>query len=87
MSNHTRRLRALEHARLRRSLTEAGQPYGLSADDLLDEARQFFALPLAAQLAEIESIMPQLRQQGFTDTDLVDMRALLIREYRPMTTL
>jgi hypothetical protein len=82
MSNHARCLRALERAQLWRNLAAAGAPYGISADDLLDEARRYFALPLAEQLAELDTLTDE-----FSGEELADMRAFLIREYRPMTTL
>jgi hypothetical protein len=74
-----RRIRMLEVAHFQRLLATAGAPYGVSADELLAEARQFFALPLAAQLAELDTLTDE-----FSGEELDAMRAILIREYRPM---
>jgi hypothetical protein len=52
--------------------------------ELLDEARAFFALPLAEQLAEIEAITPELQAQGFTAADCAHLRQTLIQHYRPL---
>jgi hypothetical protein len=76
------RLQRLEVAHLRRLWTEAGQPYGLSAHEILDEARRYFALPLAAQLADLDTLTDE-----FSGEELATMRTLLIREYRPTTIL
>ena len=65
MSNHAQRLRALEHTRIRRLLTEAGQPYGLSADDLLETAREIFALIDSPDVAALEaSPLSWMRRHG-----------------------
>jgi hypothetical protein len=79
-----RRLVRCEEAHIRQLAAQAGAPYGVSADGLLEEARQFFVLPLAEQLAAMASITPELRCEGFTDADLADMRETLIRYDRPM---
>jgi hypothetical protein len=76
------RLQRLEVAHLRHLLTEAGAPYGLSADEIMDEATRYFALSLAAQLAELDS-----QTDEFSGEELATMRALLIREYRLTTIL
>jgi hypothetical protein len=47
-----RRLHALEMQSIWRLAAAAGAPYSLTGTDVLDEARRFFRLPLAAQLAE-----------------------------------
>jgi hypothetical protein len=51
---------------------------------VLEAARAFFRLSLAAQLAEVHQAEADLRRAGFTDKDLTDMRQTLIRYYRPM---
>jgi hypothetical protein len=73
------RLQRLEIAHLRHLLTEAGAPYGASADDILDEAQHYFALLLAAQLDELNTLT-----DAFSAEELNAMRTLLIREYRPL---
>jgi hypothetical protein len=79
MSNHARRLKALEIAHIKRLAAEAGEPYGLSAAAVLDEAKRYFALPLAEQLAELDTLTDQ-----FSGEELDAMRAILIRGYRPL---
>jgi hypothetical protein len=78
------RLDAHERTRQMRSLTAAAAPYGLTANDLLDEARRVFALPLAEQLATIDEHADLLRAEGLTDADLAHIRETLTRYYRPM---
>jgi hypothetical protein len=70
--------------RLERRIQRLETQTRLERAELMAEARRFFALPLATQLAEMESIAPELRAEGFTDADLADMRAALIRYYRPL---
>ena len=82
MTPRERRLRKLEVAHFRHSLANAGAPYGVSADELLEEARRFFALPLAGQLAELDTVT-----DAFSGEELDAIRAILIREYRPTTIL
>jgi hypothetical protein len=58
--------------------------HAASQRTILEEARAFFRLPLAGQLAEIDQADAELRQAGFTDADLAHVRATLTRYYRPM---
>jgi hypothetical protein len=58
--------------------------HAASQRTILEEARTFFRLPLAGQLAEIDQAEADLRQAGFTDADLAHVRATLTRYYRPM---
>jgi hypothetical protein len=78
------RLEAHEHDRQAQMLAATAAQYGVTRDELLEEARVFFALPLAAQLATIDQYEADLRAEGFTDADLAHMRATLTRYYRPM---
>ena len=87
MSNLQRRMDALEAAQARRQyrmIAATAAEYGLSADELLEEAHDFLALPLAEQLAEVDRIEAELRSAGFSTEDLADIKATLIREYRPV---
>lgn len=87
MSNLQRRMDALEAAQARRQyrmIAATAAEYGLSADELMEEAHEFFALPLAEQLAEVDRIEAELRSAGFSTEDLADIKATLIREYRPV---
>lgn len=79
MSRWKRRIHACEHTFIRRLAAEAGAPYGVTADDLLEEARRFFALSLAEQLAELGTLTDE-----FSGEALDAMRTILIREYQPM---
>jgi hypothetical protein len=79
-----RRLKACELAHIRRLAAESGAPYHVSADELIEEATQFFRLRLPAQLAEVEAHTPMLRLHGFRDADLADVRETLIRHDRPI---
>jgi hypothetical protein len=53
---------------------------GLTADDLIDEAQLFLAQPLAAQLAEVDTLTEAHATEGL---DVGAIKATLIREYRP----
>jgi hypothetical protein len=64
MRDVRRRLERLEYAHLRRLAAEAGKPYGLSADDILDEARRFVALSDAEQDAECADALAQAQARG-----------------------
>ena len=87
MGNLQRRMDALEAAQARRQyrmIAATAAEYGLSADELMEEAHEFLALPLAEQLAEVDRIEAELRSAGFSTEDLADIKATLIREYRPV---
>ena len=56
--NHRRRVERLEYQRLLDWAAEAGRPYGLSAADVLEEARRFLALSPAAQAPELDALIP-----------------------------
>jgi hypothetical protein len=74
------RLEKLEACSLRRSLAATAAEFACSVDDLLDEAHDFFALPLAAQLAEVDTLA-----EHFTAAELAGIKTTLIREYQPPT--
>jgi hypothetical protein len=69
MSNLQRRMDALEAAQARRQyrmIAATAAEYGLSADELMEEAHEFFALPLAEQLIPL----PNSRERILCPTDL-----------------
>jgi hypothetical protein len=51
---NARRIALLEERYLRRLAAEAGAPYGLTADQVLQEARDFLSLPPEVQQRELE---------------------------------
>ncbi len=57
---YDKRLEQLEYQHLLQLAAEAGRPYGLTAADLLAEARRFFALTSTAQAAELDALMPDV---------------------------
>jgi hypothetical protein len=80
-----RRLRALDMQDIWRLAAAAGAPDGLTAADVLDEARWFFRLPLAAPLAEIDAMEERLRTAaGLTEDDKADVKQTLTRYDRPV---
>jgi hypothetical protein len=78
------RLEADLHRHRLRLIAATAAQYGLTRDALLEEARAFFALPLAEQLAEVDRAEADLRREGFSDADLAHIRETLTRDYRPM---
>ena len=70
--------------RQRRHLTATAAQYGVTVDDLLDEARRMLALPLVEQLAEIDEQADLFRANGLTDADLQHIKQTLTAYYRPM---
>jgi hypothetical protein len=81
-----RRLDAIEVARARqqrRIIAATAAEYGLSVNEFLEEAEAFFTLPLAEQLAQVDDIDAELCRQGISMNDIADIKATLIREYRP----
>jgi hypothetical protein len=76
MASIERRLARLEMAHIRQLAAEAGAPHGFTADDILDEARRFFALPLEEQLAALEVVADELE-------DYQALRALILQGARP----
>jgi hypothetical protein len=59
-----RRLQRLERLHIQQLATEVGKPYGLSADDILDEARRLVALSAAEQDAEFADALAQAQARG-----------------------
>lgn len=47
------------------------------------EAREFFAPPLAEQLAKIDAVHAELQAEGMTMDDIGDIKETLIRYYVP----
>ena len=56
--NHRRRVERLEYQQLIELAAEAGRPYGLSAEDVLAEARRFVRLSPAVPAAELDALLP-----------------------------
>jgi thymidine kinase len=86
MADTKRRLAQLEAAAVQRQreiVAEFARESGQTVDEVLADAEQFFALPLAEQLAEVDRIAAELEAQGMTMDDVEDIKATLIREYRP----
>jgi hypothetical protein len=81
--NHERRLRQLEARRQRQKLAAMAAEVGLTVDELLDEAHEFFRLSLEEQLAEVDEIAAALQAEGLSMDDLHELKATLTREYRP----
>jgi hypothetical protein len=57
--------------------------YGITYADFMEEAEAFFAMSLDAQLAEVDRITAELQAHGMTMDNIDDIKATLIREYRP----
>jgi hypothetical protein len=82
MHHLEKRLRHLEARRRRRELTAMAADVGLSYEELMEEATEFFALPLAAQLAKVDAIAAELRAEGLSMDDLDEPKATLTQGYR-----
>ena len=54
--NYRRRVERLEYQRLLDLAAEAGRPYDLSADQVLEEATDFLSLPPELQQRELEAL-------------------------------
>jgi hypothetical protein len=82
MHAHERRLRRLEVWRQRREIAAMAAEVGLTADELLQEAREFFALPLEEQLAKVDEIATELQAEGMSWDDVAEIKATLVQHYR-----
>jgi hypothetical protein len=73
MHNHRRRLERLDWQHIRQLAAEAGQSFGFTADDILEEARRIFALPEAEQCRELHRVSNELTPEEARELD--DSRA------------
>jgi hypothetical protein len=83
MHAYERRLRRLEAQRQRREIAAMAAEHGLTADELLEEAELFFALPLDEQLAQVDAIAAELQAEGFSWDDVEEIKSTLVQHYRP----
>jgi hypothetical protein len=77
------RLDRLQAEYQRRTITALATAQGLNYEELLEEAEEFFALPLAVQLNKVDAIAAELQAEGWSGGDVEALKATLIREYRP----
>jgi hypothetical protein len=80
------RLKRIEEARTgrqRQEIAAMAAEHGLTYDELMEEANEFFALPLEEQLAKVDAIAAELQAEGFSMDDLKELKTILVREYRP----
>jgi hypothetical protein len=68
----------------RQKLEQMAAEVGLTADELLEEAEVFFRLSLDEQLREVDRIADALQGEGMSMDDVVEIKADLVRHYRPM---
>ena len=82
MRDPQRRLERLEYAHLRHMAAKAGQPYGYSADQVLDEARRVLALPDDQQRQALRRLYDDLSAEEAGDLEVIRHRhaAILGRE-------
>jgi hypothetical protein len=80
MTHDEKRLRRLEAGRRRRAIAAMAAEVGLTAEQLLEEAHEFFALPLEGQLAQVDEIAAALEAEGVSVDGL---KGALRREYTP----
>jgi hypothetical protein len=85
MSSNTRlnRLERLEAEHRRRTIAAIAAEQGLTYEELLEEAAEFFRLSLPEQLAKVDAIAAELQAEGLSWEDVDELKATLIREYRP----
>ncbi len=83
MRDARRRLERLEYDHLRRLAANAGQPFGFSADQVLDEARHVLALPDDQQRQILHRLYDELTEQEATELDAIRCRhAAILRGER-----
>ena len=84
MSSNARlnRLERLEADPRRRTITAMAAAQGLTFEELLEEAEEFFRLSLVEQLAKVDAIAAELQAEGWSGGDVEALKATLIREYR-----
>jgi hypothetical protein len=80
--HYERRLRRLKVTRQRREIAAMAAEVGLTADELLVEAREFFARPLEEQLAQVDEIAEALRAEGLSWDDVAEIKATLVQHDR-----
>jgi uncharacterized protein YoaH (UPF0181 family) len=83
VNHYERRLRCLEAWRQRREIAAMAAEHGSTYDQFMEEAEAFFALSLEEQLAKVDEIADALRAEGMSWGDVDELKATLIREYRP----
>jgi hypothetical protein len=74
MRDPRRRLERLEYENLRRMAAKAGQPHGYSADQVLGEARRFFALPDDQQRQVLQRLYNELSTKEAVELDAIRRR-------------
>jgi hypothetical protein len=74
MRDPQRRLERLEYENLRRMAAKAGQPYGFSADQVLDEARRVLALPDDQQRQALRRLYDELSAEEVVELDAIRRR-------------
>jgi len=74
MRDPQRRLERLEYENLRRMAAKAGQPYGYSADQVLDEARRVLALPDDQQRQALRRLYDELSAEEVVELDAIRRR-------------
>jgi hypothetical protein len=79
-----KRLEQLEAEHQQRTITAMAAEQGLTYEELMDEAAEFFALPLAVQLDKVDEIAAELEAEGLSSDDVEEIKATLTREYRPI---
>jgi hypothetical protein len=77
------RLEKLETEHQRRTITAMAAEQGLTYEEFMEEAEAFFSLPLVEQLSKVDDIEAELRREGMSIDGIADIKATLIREYRP----
>jgi hypothetical protein len=78
MRDPRRRLERLEYENLRRMAAKAGQPYGFSADQVLDEARRVLALPDDQQRQAMRRLYDELSAEEAVELDAIRCRYAVI---------
>jgi hypothetical protein len=83
MSEHRRRLRRLEAQHIIDLATAAGAPYGFTAEQVIAEARRFFALSDDEQRAKWADLYAQMDEDERAEMDEVRQRhGAIVRQMR-----
>jgi hypothetical protein len=83
MSSNARlnRLERLEAEHRRRTIAAIAAAQGLTYKELMEEAEEFFALPLAVPLAKVDAIAAELQAGGLSWADVEEIKTTLTQKH------
>jgi hypothetical protein len=75
------RLKRLEADHRRHTIAAIAAEQGLTYEELMEEAEEFLALPLAEQLAKVDAIAAELQAGGLSWADVEEIKTTLTQKY------